>query len=270
MVADVRILTRAETETLCPILRAGVVDNGLYEPSAMEIDVHALHSGYVKGIRAQGGEVLRGTVVLTMESIVDGWRVTCGNGRTYRAATVVNAAGAWADQVAELAGCRPLGLTPLRRSAFTTAAPEGVEVGDLPLLYDVDETFYLKPEGDQLLCSPADKTPTPPSDARPDELEIARALDQIRDLTTVPARSVRTAWAGLRTFSPDGNLVIGEDPDQGGFVWLAAQGGYGVQTAPAAARLAAAIVRHEAPPDDLVGLGMSAERLAPARFARGE
>lgn len=266
-VADVELIDEAMARELCPIIRPGLVEAGLYEPLAMEMDVDALHQGFVRGLRGRGGSVRRGCRVEQIERVGDRWSANLSDGSSASATTVVNAAGAWADHVAAIAGVRPLGFTPRRRTAFTTAAPEGVALEHLPMLYDVDETFYVKPEGDQMLCSPADKTPSKPSDARPDMLEIARSLDEIREMTTIPARSVRTSWAGLRTFSPDENLVVGADPEVAGFFWLAGQAGYGVQTSPALGRYAAAAIVGEEQPKDVLGLGLQVDRVSPSRFS---
>jgi D-arginine dehydrogenase len=156
-------------------------------------------------------------------------------------------------------------LRPLRRTIFMVASPLGDESRGLPNCSEVDEAFYVNPEGAQFLCSPADETPCPPSDAKPDELEIARAIEAINAATTIGVRGIRSSWAGLRTFAPDRNLVVGEDPAASGFFWVAGQGGYGIQTAPAAARLGAALVLGQPVPADLVTRGFDATRLAPGR-----
>lgn len=266
VVSDTRLIDEAEARVICPILRPDVIEIGLHEPSAMEMDVDALHQGFVRGFRGRGGSVRRGARVDELKATADGWEVRLGDGGCVSARTIVNAAGAWADGVAAAAGVRQLGLEPRRRTAFTTAAPDGVPLADLPFLYDVDESFYVKPEGDQMLCSPADRTPSDPVDARADTTEIARSLDEIRDMTTIPARSVRASWAGLRTFSPDENLIVGADPETAGFFWLAGQGGYGVQTAPALARYAAASIFGEETPADVLALGLATDRISPERF----
>jgi D-arginine dehydrogenase len=260
------LVTPDQVGELCPIIRSGMISGGLYEPSAMEIDVDAIHQGYIRGFRRRGGVVHRSSAVTALERTETGWVAEVEDHSTFTAPTIINAAGAWADQVAGLAGIDGLELIPRRRTAFITDAPPGIVTDSLPLLYDVDETFYIKPDGSQMLCSPADKTACHPHDARPDEMEIARCLDEIREYTTLPARSVRSAWAGLRTFSPDENLVIGFEPRSTGFFWLAAQGGYGVQTAPAAGRFAAALIRAQEPPVDLLENGFDPKRVDPARF----
>jgi D-arginine dehydrogenase len=188
------------------------------------------------------------------------------NGDTYRTPTVVNAAGAWADQVGRLAGAVRIGLQPMRRTAFMTAIPDGLDTPGLPLFGDIATSFYIKPEGGQLLCSPADETPAEPHDAKPDEVEIARALDEIDAVTTLGIRSVRTPWAGLRSFATDRRFVVGEDPLQTGFFWCTGQGGYGIQTSPAAARLGAALVRAETAPADIIARGLDVAQLLATRF----
>ena len=191
--------------------------------------------------------------------------MTTADGGVHRARVVVNAAGAWADVVAAAAGLPAVGLSPLRRTIFMVKSPTGERGDDLPTCSDVDQSFYVNPDGTQFLCSPADETPCPPSDAKPDQLEIARAIDAINAATTLDVRSIGSSWAGLRTFAPDRNFVVGEDPEASGFFWLAGQGGYGIQTAPAAARLGAAMVLGRPVPADLVARGLDPTLLAPRR-----
>jgi D-arginine dehydrogenase len=267
-VGTARLLTAGEAIAVCPIIRPGAISKGLLEPGAMELDVHALHQGHVRRFRERGGDIERDQTVSRLEQTGSGWDVHTQAGGVRHGRIVVNAAGAWADEVAKAAGCAPVGLTPMRRTVFTVPGEDVPGARDLALLYDVDETFYVKPEGHQFLCSPADRTLCEPGDVSADGLEIARALDEIREVTTLSARSVRTSWAGLRTFAPDGEFVVGFDEAAEGFFWLAGQGGYGIQTAPATARLAAALIRGEAPPDDLLSLGLDPAALSPRRFAR--
>jgi D-arginine dehydrogenase len=188
--------------------------------------------------------------------------VQLADGRAVEAATVVNAAGAWADQVAGLFGAAPVGLRPLRRSAFMVDAPPGTTG---PMIDDIDQAFYVKPDAGKLLCSPAEETVQEPCDARPDEVEIARAIEAINAVTTLDIRHVRSSWAGLRTFVPDCNPVVGFDPAVEGFFWYAGQGGYGIQTAPALSRTGAALLRGEAVPREVVERGLDASDLAPDR-----
>jgi D-arginine dehydrogenase len=280
---DVRLVGEAETRRLNPLLRPGYPELALLEPGAMEIDVHAVHQGYVRGIRQRDGAVHKSAGVVSATRTGAAWSVTDAAGETYQAPVVVNAAGAWVDEVARAAGARPIGIRPLLRTIFMVAAPSGMDLAGLPLTADVDEAFYFKPEGAQLLCSPAEETLTPPSDAKPDETSIARALDAINEVTMLNARHVRGSWAGLRSFAPDRNPVVGFDAEAEGFFWFAGQGGFGIQTAPALARLGAALLRRsdgaagfaaDVTEDvaaeiagDMVANGVSVGQLAATRFS---
>lgn len=267
LVPSTELLTAEEVEARVPIARPGYVENGIYDPTARELDVHALHQGYVRGLRARGGEIRKNAAVTALTRDHDQWHVTLADGTTATAAIVVNAAGAWADQVADHAGVRQAGLIPMRRTIFMVKAPEQLNTTDLPIFGDLDQSFYLKPEGLQFLCSPAEETPTPPVDASADPLEIARALDEINQATTLAARNVTTSWAGLRTFAPDRNFVIGFDAEVQNFFWFAGQGGFGIQTAPAAARLGAALLNGDNAPADITARGLTPAHLAPNRPA---
>jgi D-arginine dehydrogenase len=259
---DVALVDGDEATALQPILRPGSVELALLEQAAMEIDVHALHQGYVRGLRARGASTVIDAAVARASRSGGVWTVTMTDGRTVAAEVVVNAAGAWADQVAALFGATPVGLRALRRSAFMVDAPTGTTG---PMICDIDDAFYLKPDAGKLLCSPADETPQEPGDARPDELEIARAIDVINEVTTLDVRHVRSPWAGLRNFVADRNPVVGFDPAVDGFFWFAAQGGYGIQTAPALSRTGAALLRGEPLPHDVAERGLTPTELSPAR-----
>lgn len=261
LVPSVRLLDPDEAVAIAPILRRTSLELCLLEPDAMELDVNAVHQGFARGLRRQAGDVRLSSGVVGLSRIGGVWRATTRNGDECEAPVVVNASGAWGDHVAALAGVAPIGLRPLRRTLFTIPAPEGVEIAGLPLVADVDETFYLKPEGSQFLCSPADETPSPPCDASPEEIDIALALDRIRDATILEARHVRSAWAGLRTFTIDRAPVACYDPEVEGFFWLVGQGGYGLQTAPALARVTASLVRGSGIPRDLAAASLTAAAL---------
>ncbi len=238
---------------MVPALRDGFAA-AVYEPEASDLDVAAIHQGFVRLLRRRGGDIWLDAPVSMLEPAGTGWEAVCGELR-WRGDIVINAAGAWGDVVAALAGVRPLGLIPKRRTAFMVAAPDGSEAW--PLVVDVGHTFYFKPDGPQLLCSPADETPQEPGDARPRELDVALAIERINAATTLGIRSVRSQWAGLRTFTPDADMAIGWAADRPGFCWLVGQGGTGIQTAPGAARVVA----------DLVTGRPADPNLAPGRFA---
>jgi len=262
LVHDVRLVDADEACGLNPVLAPGYVELAMLEPGAMEIDVHAVHRGYVRGLRRRKGEV-HVSAKVAGASYRDGlWTLTDAHGEWFQAPVVVNAAGAWADEVAALAGVSPVGIMPLRRTIFMLGAPDGLDTSRLPLTGDIDGTWYIKPEGPQFLCSPADEVLQPPSDAKPDEIQIARALDAINTATSLNSRHVRSAWAGLRNFVPDRVPVVGFDPLAEGFFWFVGQGGYGIQTAPAMARAGAAVIRGEQFPWDIRQRGLTACDLA--------
>ncbi len=261
-------MTAAEVLARVPLLRRDYVGAGAFEPGAMDIDVHALHDGYLRGAKARGATIVTGAGLAGLTRSGTGWTVRSDAG-TWTADTVVNAAGAWADQVAALAGAAPCGLQPMRRTAITVDLPGGMDASAWPVVIDADEEFYFKPEGGRLLLSPADETPMPPCDVQPDELDIAICMDRVQRAADLPVRRVVRAWAGLRSFVADRTPVVGFDPDVPGLFWLAGQGGYGIQTAPAMGRLAAALLARTEVPADLADLlaagGVDAAALAPGR-----
>ncbi|OZC99341.1 FAD-dependent oxidoreductase [Rhodococcus sp. 06-235-1A] len=263
---DAQLVSPADARTFFPPLRPELIDCALYEPHSMEVDVHALHQGFVRGLRARGGRVHTGAGVKALRRVDGLWHVHTTDGSTHSAPLVVDAAGAWADALGAMAGAEPIGLVPMRRSVFMVGAPDDLDTAHLATLSDIDEKFYIKPEGAQLLCSPADETPTEPSDARPDELEIARAFDDIAEATTLTGRHVRSSWAGLRSFVPDRTPVVGFDPNIEGFFWCAGQGGYGIQTCAALARVGASLVRRQPLPVDVTDRGLDDADLSPSRF----
>jgi D-arginine dehydrogenase len=267
LVADAELLDGAQCSEVFELLRPEAAECGIYEPRAMSLDVAAIHQGYVRGARTNGTVIIRNAKVAKLARVGERWMVTTADGGTHEAPLIVDAAGAWADVIAGLAGLPAVGLTPLRRTIFMVASPLGEAGRAMPTCSDVDQSFYVNPEGAQFLCSPADETPSPPCDAKPDPLEIARAIDAINAATTIGARSVTSSWAGLRSFVADRQFVVGEDPAAPGFHWLAGQGGYGIQTSPATARLAAALVLGKPVPPDLVERGLDAACLSPRRVS---
>ncbi len=262
---SVRRLSAAECIGLCPILRDGYVAGGLAEPDCMDIDVASLHEGYLKGIRARGGRIATDAEVRSIESGSAGWQVDSRAG-AFVAPILVNAAGAWADSVAEMAGLPPLGLVPKRRTVARIDNPGGVDNTAWPMVVDADEELYFKPDAGGMILSPADETPSPPCDAQPDEFDIAVAIDRFEKMTTLSVTRPSHKWAGLRTFAADKTLVAGFDPVAPGFLWLAGQGGYGIQTSPSMGRIAAALIRGEDFPADLAALGLNASLLGVERL----
>lgn len=258
-------LTPADACRRCPALRPDVLTAAALDESAMDIDVMALHAGYVRGLRRRGARVLPGAPLTALHADGAGWRVDTPNG-SYTCGTVVDAAGAWADVVAERASVRPVKLLSLRRTLFTTPVSWPAPISDWPLVIDMLERFYFKPEGDQLLVSPADEFPMPPCDARPEDTDIALALEHVNAVTTLNLRTVRTSWAGLRSFVADRSPVVGARDDEPGFFWYAGQGGYGIQMAPALARAGAALLLGRSLPGDVAEAGVRPDLIGPGRL----
>ncbi|MCV0396731.1 MAG: FAD-binding oxidoreductase [Rhizobiaceae bacterium] len=259
-----RRLPAKELGAMMPLLRPGYAADAVFEADASDIDVNGLHHGYLRAFTAAGGRIILDGEIQSLERIDGGWRIGTRS-RDFEAGTVINAAGAWADEIARLAGATPAGLVPKRRTAMTVATPDGVDAAGWPMVVDIEEQFYLKPESGRLLLSPADETPSPPCDAQPEELDIAICVDRIETAFDLEIRAIENRWAGLRTFAPDKNPVVGYDPVMPGFFWLAGQGGYGIQTAPALARLAAALALGKPVPSDIADEGVSTDQLAPSR-----
>lgn len=258
-------LDAAAACALVPVLRRDRIIGAVYEPDAADIDVHALHQGYLRGMRAAGGMLACNAEVTAMEYARGSWRVHAG-GMKYEAPVVVNAAGAWCDVVAALAGARPVGLVPMRRSAFTFAPPEKMDVSAWPMFIGVDETYYVKPDAGLLLGSPANADPVAPHDVQAEELDIALAIDRIETMTTLSIRRPRHVWAGLRSFVGDGSLVGGFDASTPGFFWAAGQGGYGIQSSAAAGEAYAALLMEKSLPQRILDFGARIDELAPARL----
>ena len=269
LVPSVRWLDPAETLRLQPLFKSQAASGGaIFEPEADDMDVAAIHGGFLRGARAAAAE-LRLNAEVTALSRKDGrWQIALRDGDTIAATTLVNAAGAWADVLGGLAGASPIGLVPKRRTAFTFDSPPGLELAGLPMAIDFDETFYFKPEVGQFLASPADETPSPPCDAQPEEIDIAVAVERIETATTLQIRRIKNKWAGLRSFVADKNLVVGYDPVVENFFWLAGQGGYGIQTGAAAGRLATSLALGKGLPSDIAELGVAEAALSPARFTQ--
>ncbi len=254
-----------EAEAICPQVRGDLIAAAAYEDDAAEIDVLALHQGYVRGLIGAGGHVERAWPVRAIVARRGGGWCVEAAGASIEADLVVLAAGAWCDELGSLVGARPLGLRPLRRTIAICPTVLGIDPSG-PLVGDVDHTYYWRAEGPNVLCSPADETPSEPCDARPDELDVALALERVNATTVLGLRSVRSTWAGLRTFAPDRVPVIGSDPACTDVWWFAGQGGYGIQMAPAAARTLAGMVTGVGVAPDAAALGLRAEAVAPARF----
>lgn len=265
-VPEMQLLTADQACARLPILRREKVHGALYDPSASDIDTDALHQGYLRGIRRNQGELHTDCEVLSLARDAQGlWQVTTAH-QTFCAPIIINAAGAWADQIGAMAGARRLGLQPKRRAAFIFAAPEGLDIHQWPMLVSLDESFYMKPDAGMFLGSPANADPVEPHDVQPEELDIAMGIYQIEEATTLSIRRPTRTWAGLRSFVSDGDLLSGFDPRVPGLFWVAGQGGYGIQTSPAMGQASAALVRDQPLPESLTRFGLEAAMLSPVRL----
>ncbi len=249
-----------------PCLLRECVHGALWEPDAQDIDVNALRQGFLRGLRHAGGTLRLGAALRSAQRRGDQWQLEFADGVALRARSVVDAAGAWADELAALFGAAPIGLEPRRRSAFTFKPPEGTDVSRWPAVVGVDESYYFKPDAGQLLGSPANADPTVPHDVMPEELDIAMGIHRIESVTTLRIRRPSSTWAGLRSFVRDGELVIGWDDVCPAFFWLAAQGGYGIQSAAGASALAASLLLDRVLPDELIRHGVDAQAVSPRRL----
>jgi len=257
-------LQGSEVHRYCPAVRLDRVVAGFVHLEGLRLEPHALLQGYVRAIRAGGGEIVTGARIAVVEH---GWTVTTEAGERFDAPVLMNAAGAWADRVAALAGVRPLGLTPLRRTIIVFDAPAGTDVRRWPFTKTASDELYFMPDAGRLLASPVDEEPDDPGDAQPDEYGMALAAHRVGEFTTLQVPRIAHKWAGLRTFVADRVPVAGFAPDAEGFFWLAGQGGYGLQTAPAMAAIVEALVTGGEWPEDMARLAVRPEQIRPERFS---
>ncbi|USG61100.1 FAD-binding oxidoreductase [Sneathiella marina] len=258
-------LCAAEVCELVPVIRPDYVAGGILDNGSQDMDVNALHQGFLRGARAKGAKLVSDAAVTSLTKAEGDWKVRAG-GEVYTAAVVVNAAGAWCDKLADLAGAKRIGLQPKRRTGIIFDGPEDMRFSHWPAFIDIDEEFYARPESGGLMGSPADETPMEPCDVQPEELDIAIAIDRLQQATTLEIKRVIRSWAGLRSFVADKTPVVGFDPQVQGFFWLAGQGGYGIQTAPSMGRVSAALASGGDLPEDLKTRGVSTTELSPKRF----
>ncbi|HET6551915.1 MAG TPA: FAD-dependent oxidoreductase [Dyella sp.] len=264
---DLRMVDGAWLQGRVPVLRPEAAEIGLFEPGSSDIDVNELHQGFLRALRAQGGTVRMNVGIRSIERGPGHWFVDAG-GESFRAPLLVNAAGAWVDEVAALAGVAPIGIQPRRRSAFLFEPPPLTDITHWPFVMDVEESFYFKPDAGLLMGCPANADPVPPHDVQPEELDIAMGIHRIEEATTMMIRRPTRTWAGLRSFVADGDLVGGFAPDAEGFFWVAAQGGYGIQTSAAMGETCASLLLGRTLPSHLQDAGITAAMLDPRRLPR--
>jgi D-arginine dehydrogenase len=263
--AEVRPLGRVELEQLVPGIRPRWTD-ALLEPGCADIDVAALHAAFLRRFKREGGTVVNRAQLRSARREAGGWSIELADGSTLRASVLVNAAGAWADSVAAACGVEPLGISPKRRTMVQLRVGRaGLKA--LPLVADFAGSFYFKGEGDSSVwLSPHDEIETDPCDAAPEEIDIATAIDRFEGVVDWPIERVERSWAGLRSFAPDRVPVYGFDGSAPGFFWCAGQGGFGIQTSPAAAKMAAALLVGRAP--DPIVADIEPALFSPSRFNR--
>jgi D-arginine dehydrogenase len=263
--ANIELLSAEAARSLVPSLRAEYLAAAAHESDTRDIDVEVLFRGFLKRGKAAGVQLVTQARLGKPQRRQDTWHVPVGADEI-SGHVIVNAAGAWADEVATRFGAAPLGLQVLRRSAAIIDPPTGMAVGAWPAVFDIDEQFYLKPDAGRLLVSPEDEEPAVPGDAYPEDLAIAVAIDRIQTALDIDVARVRRSWAGLRTFAPDRNPLIGYDRSVPAFFWCAGHGGYGIQTAPAFSALAAALACGEPIPEQIRAQGVTEDAVTPRRF----
>lgn len=258
-------MTPTEAISRVPFLRPERVTRAAYEPGVTDIEVATLLSSYLKGFKLRKGQLQAGEPVTALKHANGSWAVTTPKG-TYYAKTLINAAGAWADEIGALAGAARIGLVAKRRTAIIVDATAGYEVSTLPCVDFAASDAYIKPEAGKLMVSPGDATPTPPQDVQPEEMDVAVLADWLERETRIPVRRIGHSWAGLRSFVADESPVLGFDPVVPDFVWHAGQGGYGIMMAPALARAVASLGFEGSLPADFTSLQITAADLGPARL----
>lgn len=262
---EARWLSVDEACAMVPALRTECIAGAVYEPDAADMDVNAIHDGYLRGVKRHGGTVICDAEITLLKYSGGEWLVQSGD-RSWQAPVVLNAAGAWADLVGQMAGAQPIGLVPKRRAAFVFRAEPAFDVKHWPMVYSAGEDWYLKPDAGVLLGSPANADPVHPHDVQPEELDIATGIFHIEEMTSLSIQRPIRTWAGLRSFVSDSGLVGGMDPQAPGFCWVAAQGGYGIQTSAAMGETCAALARGLPVPPHIAAYGVTQTGLSPQRL----
>ncbi len=265
--ADGSIVELSQVEALerAPHLRPEAVAFATYEDGVMDMDVAAIHQGFLKGLKARGGVVVCDAGVTALDRRNGAWRAETPAG-AFAAPIVVNAAGAWADKVAALAGAKPVGLVPKRRTAIIVDLPNGTDTRSWPAVDEVGYGCYCKPETGRVMASPADATPVEPCDVQPEDLDVAIVADWLERSTLIPVRRIARRWAGLRCFVADDGPVCGFDDEADGFFWLCGQGGYGIMMSSSLGRTAASLIVRGELPADIATAGVTAADIAPTRL----
>ena len=258
-------LQESDLFSLIPLLKPGYAVAGIYDPNSKDLDVHALHQGFLQSMRQRGGTLQTDVKVTALQPIPEGWQVKTEN-EEFSCKLIVNAAGAWGEVIGELAGTKKIGLIPKKRTAFLFSPPDDCQIDKWPMIIDIEEKFYFKPDSGKFLGSPADETPVAPHDARPDDLDIAIGIDRIHAAINFHIQYISHKWAGLRSFVHDRTPVLGFDPQVRNFFWLVGQGGYGIKTSPIMAVCCASLIRDHRFPQHVIDAGVSKAMLSPERL----
>jgi D-arginine dehydrogenase len=257
-----------EMRSLCPVLKLGEggIIAGVVDRAGLKLDAEALMQGHARAVRAAGGDILTGRRIVRIGEGGGHWEVETDSGERFAAPILINAAGAWADAVARLAGVAPLGLSPKRRTIIVVDPPENMNPAGWPFVKTAPDLFYMMPEAGKLLVSPVDEVDCEACDAQPEEYDLALAAWRLEEYTNLSVSRIGHRWAGLRTFTADRVPTAGFAPDAPGFFWLAGQGGYGLQTAPAMSEIVEALISHADWPAGLTELGVRPEHIRPERL----
>jgi D-arginine dehydrogenase len=257
-------ITHAEAMRYAPLLRPDLLARAVYEPGVLDMDVDAIHRGFLKGFAARGGQIATDRPVTGLRHDGHAWTVETAK-ETYRATIVINAAGAWADQVGQLAGAKAIGLVPKRRTAILVDPPAGIDIKEMPLVDFAGGEIYIKPTSGKIMASPGDETPVDPQDIQPDDMDVAILADWLENHTAITIRRIDHQWAGLRSFVTDKVPVAGFDSALKNFFWLAGQGGFGIMMSAALAKLTAGLIDHGRMPPEFAAQGLTEADLAPGR-----
>jgi D-arginine dehydrogenase len=262
--ANVFEIEKKEVLNMVPIIREDYLDRALHEPDSKVMDVDLIHQGFARGLKDNDGKIIFNSEVQKIEKNNNLWKLITKNDE-FISPIVINAAGAWCDEISILAGCNSLNLAPKRRTVIIFDHLKDINTSMWPVVIDIEDNFYFKSEAGKILASPADETDSPPCDSQPEELDIALTIDRIENATNFKIKNIDHKWSGLRSFFPDRTPVVGEDPSRSGFYWLAGQGGYGIQTAPGISKIIECLITGHNWPDYLYDLSITPETLSPKR-----
>ena len=263
--AKVFEISKKEALKMVPALKGSYLDRALHEPYSKVMDVDLIHQGYARGAKKNETKIYFNQEVIKISKDKNLWNIKTRN-ETYSAPVIINAAGAWCDEIALLANCKPLGIKPKRRTIIIFKNTDNYIINQWPVVIDINDNFYFKPEAGKFLASPADETDSPPCDAQPEEIDIALTVERLEKATNLKIKNIEHKWAGLRSFYPDRTPVVGEDNNNSGFFWLAGQGGYGIMTSPSISKILESLITGKKWPKKLEELSINENTLSPNRF----